>query len=134
MKTRLQHPRHVAALFAGIALLLVGTAGAVGVAGSGWLRHAPGAEGGVADQESLRDPMPASVADAKGARRRGGCGECGVIESMRRLAPVGNRPALHEITVRLANGSTRVLSEASPAPWRPGEAAIIIEGWSKPGV
>ena len=56
-----------------------------------------------------------------------------MIESTRRIAPVGSAPAVFEITVRLGDGTTRVLSDASPASWRPGERTILIEGWTKPG-
>jgi len=34
----------------------------------------------------------------------------------------------YEITVRLADGSSRVINDAKPARWRPGERVIVIEG------
>jgi hypothetical protein len=34
----------------------------------------------------------------------------------------------YEITVRLADGSRRVIDHASPANWRPGERVIVIDG------
>jgi outer membrane lipoprotein SlyB len=34
----------------------------------------------------------------------------------------------YEFTVRLADGSSRVLNDASPARWRSGERVILIDG------
>ena len=34
----------------------------------------------------------------------------------------------YEITVRLADGSSRVIIDAKPASWRPGERVIVIDG------
>jgi outer membrane lipoprotein SlyB len=34
----------------------------------------------------------------------------------------------HELTIRLADGSSRVINEASPAHWRLGERVIVIDG------
>ena len=51
-----------------------------------------------------------------------------VIQSARRVAAHGNAPAAYEITVRMGDGSTHVLNDASPASWRPGEHTIVIPG------
>lgn len=34
----------------------------------------------------------------------------------------------YQMTVRLADGSSRVINHASPASWRPGERVIVIDG------
>ena len=34
----------------------------------------------------------------------------------------------YEITVRLADGSSRMINDAKPARWRPGERVIVIDG------
>ena len=71
-------------------------------------------------------------ADAGRARSKTKCAECGVIESMRRLAPVGNSPAVYEIIVRMRDGSARVNSQASPATWRTGERILLLGGENLP--
>lgn len=82
------------------------------------------------------------------------CAECGVIVSMRAIeghdddsgpgaaggTTAGGRDDVrvrsiksHEITVRLADGSNRVIRDANPARWRPGERMIIIDGANPSG-
>ena len=56
------------------------------------------------------------------------CAHCGIVESTNRIAPVGNKPAVYEITVRLADRSKRVFSETAAPRWRPGERIVLIEG------
>jgi outer membrane lipoprotein SlyB len=92
------------------------------------------------------DSAPAIAASGARAYR---CSECGVIESTReigisdertgvnasgRLAP-GNWGAFapkpdrgYEITIRLRDGSMRVVTDAHPARWRHGERVRIIAG------
>jgi len=73
------------------------------------------------------------------------CAECGVIVSMRGIelrnestgfgatgrdqdeTPVKSTRS-HELTIRLADGSSRVINAASPAKWRLGEHVIVIDG------
>lgn len=77
------------------------------------------------------------------------CDGCGVIESMRKMdipedntgaraaggtAP-GKRGAVqaeplrnYEITIRMQDGSMRVIQDARPAHWRYGEPVIVIAG------
>ena len=77
------------------------------------------------------------------------CAECGVIESTRKIeAPdettgvdpsgrmaAGNRGEIgakllpnYEITIRLRDGSMRVIRDPKPAKWRHGEQVTIIAG------
>jgi hypothetical protein len=84
-----------------------------------------------------------------GIRTRPKCPGCGVIVSMREVEPqseasgqAGRDAVLasntgevqvtpvrgHEITVRMADGSSRVINHASPANWRPGERVVVIDG------
>ncbi len=77
------------------------------------------------------------------------CAECGVIVSMREIelsndstgfditgkAAAGDLNSTqakstksHELTIRLADGSIRVISEANPARWRLGERVVVIGG------
>lgn len=73
-----------------------------------------------------------------------GCAECGRIASTRRIeapdAPAEVNAAgtagvieaklarAYEITIRLKDGSMRVVTDAHPANWRPGERVILIGG------
>jgi hypothetical protein len=77
------------------------------------------------------------------------CNECGVIESTRTIesldewagvsAPgrnaAGSRgkvetppPRNYEITIRLRDGSKRVVTDTNPARWRQGERVTVIAG------
>ena len=90
--------------------------------------------------------VPALAATATRAYR---CAECGVIESILEIeAPnedtgsvvpgliaAGSRggieatpPRNYEITVRLRDGTMRVIRDAKPAKWKHGERVIIIAG------
>lgn len=68
---------------------------------------------------------PASIVPADEARSRK-CKYCGIIESIRQVG------SMHEVTVRLADRSTHVFSEANPAAWRAGERIILIGGGPSP--
>jgi hypothetical protein len=84
---------------------------------------------------------------ADGIRARPKCPGCGVIVSMREVDLQDEAPSQaaaggvsadnskesqltparnHEITIRMADGSSRVINHASPASWRPGERVVII--------
>lgn len=69
------------------------------------------------------DPAPPNAATVS---RRARCKHCGIIESKRQVGGV------HEITVRLADRSTYVFSDTSPANWRLGERIILIGGGNSP--
>ncbi len=69
------------------------------------------------------------------------CDECGVIESMRAIetrdaksvtrkrgAGEGAPSRNYEITIRLQNGTMRVIRDANAAQWRHGEPVTIIAG------
>lgn len=101
----------------GIAVILSSTAGIAGIIG--WL------------------PAPTGGSSDTLARIPGKCAECGVIVSVREmdahaegagLDESGGVVARHEITIRMADRSSRVISDASPASWRPGEPVILIDG------
>lgn len=77
------------------------------------------------------------------------CAECGVILSMREIEWSNDSTGLditgtaasgdpdstpaksiksNELTIRLADGSIRVISEANPTKWRLGERVVVIGG------
>lgn len=43
-----------------------------------------------------------------------------------------NSATRHEMVVRMADGSSRVINSASPAGWRIGERVIVISGTTSP--
>ena len=101
---------------------------------------------------SIALPMAPVRGEGKG-RTKGKCAECGLIVSMREItgndrgfhrtaagvitvghqveAPV-KAPRRYEITIRMADGSSRVIDHDNPASWRPGERVIVIAGASRP--
>ncbi len=94
-------------------------------------------------------PSAAGAPQARAASGGEACAECGVIESTRRIessadwsgveAPVrtglGGRgksdpknAGSYAITIRLRDGSMRVVTDANSALWRPGERVTLIAG------
>ena len=123
---------HMPLLIAGISAILFSTVAMAIVPIMGWLQGSLEGFNGSSTQAQMRAAsaaiLPVAPSPAGKVRVRARCDECGVIESTRRVDTVGNSPAIYEITVRLGNGSKRVLSDASPANWRPGERTILIDG------
>lgn len=116
-------------LFIGIAAALFSSVALTAAPIAGWFRSSfQVSEPAEASGTLAEDPAGAGQARSSGAK----CAECGVIESMRRLAPVGNAPAVYEIIVRMRDGSARVNSQASPAMWRTGERIMLLGGENLP--
>lgn len=145
--------RYLPRLIGGVAAILLGISGIAAV--MAWT-HVPA---GVA--ASTLDKLPAAgaqiqvpLARADGnARIRIKCAECGIVVSTREIEQPGAGSApgkpggvmrvgfndlpgkpthSYEITVRMADGSSRVFVNANPGNWRPRELVIIIEGTSQP--
>ena len=115
-------------LIAGVVAILFSTAAATSAPLLDWL-HKSSATASDNDAQLAVSGLP----DAGELRPAAKCAECGVVESTRRVAQGGNLPALHEITVRLRDGSIRVSSQVNPAHWRIGERIILIEGAARRG-
>ena len=142
MNTQANKLPHLPLLGGGIAALLVS-----GIAIGSLAISAQGFNGVFAPAESPEaTELPAIAAPRARAYR---CAECGVIESTRRIetademsggnAPgriaAGNRGEIegnpvgsYAITIRLRDGSMRVITDANPARWRPGERVTLIGG------
>jgi len=142
MKTQAGKSAYLPVLVTGIAIILFSTAGIARM--MGW--------GSTSTDESGDVPalnQRASVPTTSEARARPRCRECGVIVSMREIAShdedsgpgaagevtAGDRDETrsksarsHEIVVRMADGSSRVIDDANPASWRAGERVIVIDG------
>lgn len=78
--------------------------------------------------DSAVSPFKDEIATTLKAR----CGECGIVESSRRIESRGQIPVAYEITVRLSDHSTRIFRQLDPAAWRPGERIILIGGGHPP--
>ena len=143
-------------LITGIAVILFSTAGIARM--MGWGPNSTDGSGDILALDNFpaasARPVAVTVQTAAGqaggeARVKGKCAECGVIVSMREIdareegaglgatfgAVAGNQDGIrakstrsYEITVRLADGSIRVINDANPASWRPGERLIVIDG------
>ena len=128
--------------------LWVGGIAAILVSGIAIGSLAISAQGSSGVHASVEPPevAAASAIAAPGARTYR-CPECGVIESTREIeapdertgvnasGPIaagggteGKRFRNHEITIRLQDGSMRVITDANPARWRNGERVTIIAG------
>ena len=124
-------------LITGIAIVLFSTAGIARI--MGWGANPTDASGdGLAP-----DQMPA-VETRSEARVFARCAECGVIVSMRKIERHKEDPGPgadgdrdesrlkasrnYEFTVRMDDGSSRVIEAAYAAAWRRGERLIVIAG------
>ena len=107
MKTQTGKSSYVPLLITGIAVILFSTAGIARMLG--WGLSSTG------DSDDI-PTLEVSATSEGGARPR--CPECGVIVSTRS----------NEITVRMADGSSRVIDDANPARWRTGERLMVIAG------
>ena len=119
-------------LMTGIAAILLGALAMTIVPIAAWPHGSSDFLDGISAPAQASETSAATLTVAQSgdgqARVKSKCDECGVIQSMRRVAAVGNSPATYEITVRLRDGTTRVNSDASPANWCPGERMILIGG------
>jgi hypothetical protein len=142
MNTRANKPLKLRLLGAGIAAILVGGIAIASLAISGQ---------GISDDSAPAEP-PVAAASSPGAApapRAYRCSECGVIESAPKIDVSGEQAGFdssgpiapgkrgeieatplrnYEITIRLRDGSMRVIRDAKPAIWKHGEAVIIIAG------
>lgn len=127
-------------LITGIAVILFSTAGFARIVG--WGPNSAGASG-----DGLAPDELGPVRTMSEARADARCAECGMFVSMREVesedtgagaaggATAGSRDETrvkttrrYEITIRMADGSTRVIGHANPARWRAGERLIVISG------
>ena len=81
-----------------------------------------------ADDYEVPGSAPPAV---RSTRARIKCDECGIVQSMRTIAPTHQSAAVYEYTVRLQDGSTHVLTDAHAANRRTGERIILV-GAGKP--
>ena len=121
--------RKLPVLIAVFAAILVTAAPLTNAAMMGWM------QGSLAGfNEYSTAPAAAAVAaptlspDTDKPRQTRSCEACGYVQSAKWLSPVGSASAMHEITVRLTDGSIQVILDANPAIWRLDEGISIIPG------
>ncbi len=133
MNSRVNKLLQVPLLLGSIAATVVG-----GIAIASLAILAQGANDAPAPEEA-----PAALvapATAEPSIRNYRCADCGIIESMREIDAPGRidtesrggieaRPLRnYEITIRLQDGSMRVIRDPKPARWRHGESVTVIAG------
>jgi hypothetical protein len=157
MQTLADNPPSLLLWGIGTAVTLLSTAGYAALIT--WMPAPTGASRDALPVSRVERAKPGATVDAgtlplkKFARRKVRCDECGLIESIRETAGHGDaiphraaggpvaknrsatpvKSASREITVRLEDGSRRVIIDANPAKWRLGERVIVINGVVDPG-
>ena len=117
-------------LIAGWVALVASNLFMPGVAVTDWFQDSS-VSADIAAAQGLFPQAEAAVAAAPVARlpaAKPRCEECGVIDSYRPIAATGSSPATYEITLRMRDGSMRVLNDAGPASLRPGDHITLIGG------
>ena len=141
MKTQANKAPYLPLVLAGIAAILFSTAVIARIIGWG-----PNSAGDSGDILALDQ---AALATTSAPRTTPRCSECGEIVSMREIARHDENPSLaaagqatignrdetqvtsirsHEIMIRMADGSRRMIEQANAASWRHGERVIVIGG------
>ena len=129
MLTRPPKSMHMPLMIAAIAAILFTAVAMASLPIMGWLHASFKSIDRIFAQERTPEAaLSAATSGAGQARVKARCDECGVIDSMRRIDAVGDTPASYETTIRFGDGSTRVLRDASPPNWRPGERINLIGG------
>lgn len=140
MNTQATKLPHLPRMVGGIAAILVS-----GIAIGSLAISGQNSNGAFAPGESPEAAAAPAIAAPRHQTYR--CAECGVIESTREIEASGEKtgvnasgpiaaggqiewkPArMYEITIRLQDGSMRVITDAYPARWRRGERVKIIAG------
>lgn len=106
---------------------------------------------GAESEQMVPIPIPVPAVESVRTKRR--CAECGVVASMREIDMSDENVGLrarggvkegvrnetraksakrYEITIRLGDGSHRVIADANPAAWRLGERVSVIDGANPP--
>ncbi len=81
----------------------------------------------ISAQDDLSEMTSGAPASAGQARLKTSC-DCGVVASVRRAPLAENVPAVYEITIRMRDGATRIVSVAHHGNWRPRDRITLIGG------
>jgi hypothetical protein len=130
MKSRIPKLMQVSLILAGITAMSLSTV-ALTKAPSGWLRTSFKGLDRISAQENVPPTatlLSVAPSDLGKVRVKSGCVECGVVGSVRRIVLSGDAPATYEMTVRMRDGSARVVGIASDRDWRARQHVILIGG------
>lgn len=150
---------HLPLLIKSVAVTLLGIFGIAAV--MAWMPTSTDVADVILSFEKLLAPSASAVGtesqippanSGSNSRVRLKCAECSVVESIREInqnndeidpgAADGvlrdvlnemprNSTKSYEIIIRMKDGSSRVLVDATPMNWRPGERVVFIEGASR---
>ena len=123
VNTQREKSLHPSLLLGGIAAILL-----CGIATSTLMLHSSEADTIATAAEEQKENLNSGIHSGRS------CPECGVIQSAREIEVPGaaagtlTPPRGYEITVRLQDGSTQVITDPNPARWKSGERVSIIAG------
>lgn len=131
MRTPFKRPIRKRLWIAGVAACLLAASGTVAIVGS-----IPPSYASIPDEDAPTQ-RAATQRGSEGARVGGpqanaalpqaAVSRRGVVESMRQIEPTGE-VGPQELTIRLRDGGTIVLNEATRRSWQPGNRVIVIGG------
>ena len=133
--TRIPKPMRVPFVIAGIAAISFSAVGMTSVPLTWFHKSVAGFDRISSQDDSSTVPaeQPSVASPGNGrARVKISCAECGVVDSVRRIALTGNEPAVYEITIRMRDESTRVVT-LSHGNWRPRDRITLIGGANTSG-
>jgi len=144
MWTPFKRPIRKPLWIAGIAVCLLAASGTVAIVGSipasyasipaedAPSRNAAAQTGSEGARVDVPQANAAMTQAAVSRPSRAWCPACGVVESMRQIEPSGE-VGRQELTIRLRDGGTIVLNEATRRSWQPGNRVIVIGGLKASG-
>jgi hypothetical protein len=129
-KMRIPKSLHLPLIVAGIVAISFSTLAMTHVP-LRWMHRPPETPAPISAQDDLSE-MPSAFpsrapASPDQARVKTSC-ECGVVASVRRASLGDNAPAVYEITIRMRDGATRIVSVANHGNWRPRDRITLIGG------
>jgi hypothetical protein len=133
--TRIPKPTRVPFVIAGIAAISFSAVGMTNVPLAWFHKSVAGFDRTSSQDDSSAAPaeLPSLASQGNGkARVKMSCAECGVVDSVRRVVLTGNAPAVYEITIRMRDESTRIVT-LSHGNWRPRDRITLIGGANTSG-
>ena len=128
-KTRIPKSMRVPLVVAGIAAISFSAVGMTSVP-LAWFHSSVAGFGRVpAQDDSSAIPATLPLVTSTGIdkfRMKMSCDECGIVDSVRRVGRTGDVPAVYEITIRMRDESTRVVTLAGHGNWRPRDRITLI--------
>ena len=134
--TRIPKAMRAPLVIAGIAAISFSAVGMTNVP-LAWFHNSVAGFDRISAQDDLSaTPAALSLVSSSGSgkpRVKISCDECGVVDSVRRVALTGNAPAVYEITIRMRDESTRVVTLTGHGNWRPRDRITLIGGANTSG-